>query len=128
MGPDDVPPLSELSPVRKNGGVYALIAVGVGAASLAIVLLIANNAQPNDNANSSLNVVVIFGVLAIAAEVVAIVFWNVWLNVRREARVRAKAPVVTMAGQWAADPWSLAPLRWWDGSRWTEHTSDYISS
>ena len=26
---------------------------------------------------------------------------------------------------WYADPWRHAPLRWWDGNRWTEHTSDW---
>jgi hypothetical protein len=23
---------------------------------------------------------------------------------------------------WYADPWSQAPLRWWDGLQWTSHT------
>jgi len=26
---------------------------------------------------------------------------------------------------WYQDPWHQAPLRWWDGTRWTEHTSPY---
>ena len=26
---------------------------------------------------------------------------------------------------WYEDPWHRAPLRWWDGTRWTEHTSAY---
>jgi len=26
---------------------------------------------------------------------------------------------------WYEDPWRQAPLRWWDGATWTEHTSGY---
>ena len=26
---------------------------------------------------------------------------------------------------WYHDPWQQAPMRWWDGSRWTEHTADW---
>ena len=25
---------------------------------------------------------------------------------------------------WYPDPWSAAPVRWWDGRRWTEHTRE----
>jgi hypothetical protein len=25
---------------------------------------------------------------------------------------------------WYADPWSISPLRWWDGSTWTAHVSE----
>ncbi len=28
---------------------------------------------------------------------------------------------------WHTDPWGLAPLRWWDGERWTESTSPWPS-
>jgi hypothetical protein len=26
---------------------------------------------------------------------------------------------------WYHDPWRQAPMRWWDGSRWTEHLADW---
>src|SRR5262245_17388622 len=26
---------------------------------------------------------------------------------------------------WYHDPWSQAPMRWWDGTRWTEHLADW---
>jgi hypothetical protein len=26
---------------------------------------------------------------------------------------------------WYHDPWSQAPMRWWDGSHWTEHLADW---
>lgn len=29
-----------------------------------------------------------------------------------------------VAAGWYADPWGQAPLRWWDGARWTHWTSD----
>ena len=28
----------------------------------------------------------------------------------------------TAQPRWYADPWKQAPLRWWDGQRWTSHT------
>jgi hypothetical protein len=33
------------------------------------------------------------------------------------------APVSVDAG-WYADPWGLAPLRWWDGTQWTGNVSE----
>lgn len=32
-----------------------------------------------------------------------------------------RAPDRTASPQWAADPQRRAELRWWDGTRWTEH-------
>jgi hypothetical protein len=26
---------------------------------------------------------------------------------------------------WYHDPWQRAPMRWWDGARWTEHVADW---
>ncbi|MHB1139226.1 MAG: DUF2510 domain-containing protein [Microthrixaceae bacterium] len=39
------------------------------------------------------------------------------------ASTRAEEHVAPIRG-WYPDPWSAEPVRWWDGSRWTEYTTD----
>jgi hypothetical protein len=29
---------------------------------------------------------------------------------------------------WYHDPWQRAPMRWWDGARWTEHVADWTGT
>lgn len=41
---------------------------------------------------------------------------------RRHRGRPATAPAGPVAG-WHPDPWGQSRLRWWDGARWTEHTS-----
>lgn len=36
------------------------------------------------------------------------------------------APASVAPAGWHPDPWGQAPLRWWDGSQWTGHTSSGV--
>jgi hypothetical protein len=52
---------------------------------------------------------------------VAPVYWAVY--VLRERPGDRLAVVGGGGGAWYPDPWGHAPLRWWDGARWTDHVS-----
>ena len=52
---------------------------------------------------------------------VAPIHWAIYVLPERPGD---RAPAgVDSGGAWYPDPWGHAPLRWWDGERWTDHVS-----
>jgi Protein of unknown function (DUF2510) len=75
--------------------------------------------QPQDPRGTDGQGMAVFGAFATSAValLVALSAGLGWWQARREEDARPSPPA------WHPDPMGAAKWRWWDGSRWTEHTA-----
>jgi hypothetical protein len=77
-----------------------------------------------DEDSTAYRVGYVVGRIAVIAAIVALVVFLVRRSSQRRAAAGSPQAPATPPPGWHPDPQGQARLRWWDGTRWTEHTAD----